>query len=217
MSTQLTWQTARPNFRAASAVLLAARESRLSPPCQPGPLPYQGVESVSQVVIMTVLPGARAVMPLRTALHLPRLSSPTCPHGVRLSCNEKHAREDDRLCEPLCPSATTTSARSYSMRTPPSCGAGSPSRSAALWPAKLGSRAKRSPPRPGCPTQGRRVPAARSRPRTPERPPLRLQMWHRRCFCEAVGYCLGRVRSGQAPAWPLVIDRSGRRGPQGQA
>ena len=26
--------------------------------------------------------------------------------------------------------------------------------------------------------------------------PLRLQMWHGRCFCEAVGYCLRR----QCPA-----------------
>ena len=36
-----------------------------------------------------------------------RLPSPpesrTCPHGIRLSCAEKHARDDDRLGEPLCP------------------------------------------------------------------------------------------------------------------
>ena len=33
----------------------------------------------------------------------PRRNGQICPHGVRLSCNEKHARDDDRLGEPLCP------------------------------------------------------------------------------------------------------------------
>ena len=33
----------------------------------------------------------------------PRRNGRTCPHGVRLSCNEMHARNDDRLGEPLCP------------------------------------------------------------------------------------------------------------------
>jgi hypothetical protein len=33
----------------------------------------------------------------------PRRKDKTCPHGIRLSCSEKHAREDDRLGEPLCP------------------------------------------------------------------------------------------------------------------
>ena len=33
----------------------------------------------------------------------PRRKGRTCPHGVRLSCGEKHARDDDRLGEPLCP------------------------------------------------------------------------------------------------------------------
>lgn len=33
----------------------------------------------------------------------PRRNSRPCPHGVRLSCNEKHARNEDRLGEPLCP------------------------------------------------------------------------------------------------------------------
>ena len=33
----------------------------------------------------------------------PRRKNKTCQHGVRLSCSEKHAREDDRLGEPLCP------------------------------------------------------------------------------------------------------------------
>jgi hypothetical protein len=32
----------------------------------------------------------------------PRRKDKTCPHGIRLSCSEKHAREDDRLGEPLC-------------------------------------------------------------------------------------------------------------------
>ncbi len=33
----------------------------------------------------------------------PRRKSKTCPHGIRLSCLEKHAGEDDRLGEPVCP------------------------------------------------------------------------------------------------------------------
>jgi hypothetical protein len=32
----------------------------------------------------------------------PRRSSRTCPHGIRMSCTEKHAPDDDRLGEPLC-------------------------------------------------------------------------------------------------------------------
>ena len=32
-----------------------------------------------------------------------RRNGRTCPHGIRLSCNEKHTRDDDRLGEPLCP------------------------------------------------------------------------------------------------------------------
>jgi hypothetical protein len=31
----------------------------------------------------------------------PRRKDKTCPHGIRLSCSEKHARENDRLGEPL--------------------------------------------------------------------------------------------------------------------
>ena len=33
--------------------------------------------------------------------------------------------------------------------------------------------------------------------------PLRLQMWHGRCFCEAVGYCLRR----QCPLAPSAAVR----------
>jgi hypothetical protein len=33
----------------------------------------------------------------------PRRRGRTCPHGIRMSCTEKHARDDDRLGEPLCP------------------------------------------------------------------------------------------------------------------
>ncbi len=33
----------------------------------------------------------------------PRRSSRTCPHGIRMSCAEKHAPDDSRLGEPLCP------------------------------------------------------------------------------------------------------------------
>ena len=32
----------------------------------------------------------------------PRRRNPTCPHGNRLSCTEKHAPDDDRLGDPLC-------------------------------------------------------------------------------------------------------------------
>ena len=33
----------------------------------------------------------------------PRRGKPTCPHGNRLSCAEKHAPDDDRLGDPFCP------------------------------------------------------------------------------------------------------------------
>jgi hypothetical protein len=33
----------------------------------------------------------------------PRRRVQICPHGRRMSCGEKHARDDDRLGEPLCP------------------------------------------------------------------------------------------------------------------
>jgi hypothetical protein len=33
----------------------------------------------------------------------PRRNAGTCPHGVRMSCTQKHARDDDQLGEPLCP------------------------------------------------------------------------------------------------------------------
>ena len=46
---------------------------------------------------------ARRVRGERVLACRPRRNSRTCPHGVRLSCNEKHARDDDRLGEPLCP------------------------------------------------------------------------------------------------------------------
>ena len=46
---------------------------------------------------------ARRVGGARVLACRPRRNSRTCPHGVRLSCNEKHARDDDRLGEPLCP------------------------------------------------------------------------------------------------------------------
>ena len=32
----------------------------------------------------------------------PRRNAGACPHGVRMSCPQKHARDDDRLGEPLC-------------------------------------------------------------------------------------------------------------------
>ena len=46
---------------------------------------------------------ARRVRGERVLACRPRRNGRTCPHGVRLSCNEKHARDDDRLGEPLCP------------------------------------------------------------------------------------------------------------------
>ena len=33
----------------------------------------------------------------------PRRNAGACPHGVRMSCTQKHARDDDQLGEPLCP------------------------------------------------------------------------------------------------------------------
>ena len=45
---------------------------------------------------------ARRVRGERVLACRPRRNGRTCPHGVHLSCNEKHARDDDRLGEPLC-------------------------------------------------------------------------------------------------------------------
>ena len=33
----------------------------------------------------------------------PRRAAGTCPHGICMCCTEKHAQDDDRLGEPLCP------------------------------------------------------------------------------------------------------------------
>jgi hypothetical protein len=46
---------------------------------------------------------ARRVRGDRVLACRPRRNGRTCPHGVRLYCNEKHARDDGRLGEPLCP------------------------------------------------------------------------------------------------------------------
>ncbi len=39
----------------------------------------------------------------RLLRYRPRRVSRTCPHGIRMSCAEKHAPDDNRLGEPLCP------------------------------------------------------------------------------------------------------------------
>jgi hypothetical protein len=39
----------------------------------------------------------------RTLACRPRRRSVTCPHGLRISCSERHAKGDVRLGEPLCP------------------------------------------------------------------------------------------------------------------
>ncbi len=33
----------------------------------------------------------------------PRRNAGACPHGIRMSCTQKHGRDDDQLGEPLCP------------------------------------------------------------------------------------------------------------------
>jgi hypothetical protein len=33
----------------------------------------------------------------------PRRNTGACPHGVRMSCTQKHTRDGDQLGEPLCP------------------------------------------------------------------------------------------------------------------
>ncbi len=48
--------------------------------------------------------GSRPAGERRPGTRLPTAQEDkTCPHGIRLSCSEKYAREDDRLGEPLCP------------------------------------------------------------------------------------------------------------------
>ena len=39
----------------------------------------------------------------RVLAYRPRRKDKTCPHGLRLSCGDKHDRDDHRLGEPLCP------------------------------------------------------------------------------------------------------------------
>ncbi len=46
---------------------------------------------------------ARHVRGDRVLACRPRRNGRTCPHGIRLSCNEKHTSDDDRLGEPLRP------------------------------------------------------------------------------------------------------------------
>lgn len=51
-----------------------------------------------------VRPGPRPTGERRPGTRLPTAQErQDLPHGIRLSCSEKHAREDDRLGEPLCP------------------------------------------------------------------------------------------------------------------
>ena len=66
---------------------------------------------------------------------LPRRKGRICPHGVRLSCNEKHTRDDDRLGAPLCSDCYDYTGSVLFNAYAPSCGAGSPSRSAGRWRA----------------------------------------------------------------------------------
>ena len=41
----------------------------------------------------------------------PRRASRTCPHGTHMSCTEKHAPDDCRLGEPLCPDCYDATSR----------------------------------------------------------------------------------------------------------
>ena len=60
----------------------------------------------------------------------PRRKGKVCPHGIDLSCGEKHSRDDKRLGEPLCPDCYDYTGRSRSKPARPNCGAGSRSPSA---------------------------------------------------------------------------------------
>src|SRR5215472_5626724 len=82
----------------------------------------------------------------------PRRRGQICPHGNRLSCGKRHARDDTQLGEPLCPDCYDyTSAVLFNATAPELWRRFYISRSAAFSPAKPGSPTRRSSPRSGSP------------------------------------------------------------------
>ena len=111
----------------------------------------------------------------------PRRKGKTCPHGIGLSCGEKHARDDHRLGEPLCPDCYDyTGAVLFNACAPE------------LWrrftitlrrtlarQAGLTGKALAAPG-PGLLRQGRRIPAPRRRPLPRHHPARRPRRADRR-------------------------------------
>ena len=68
----------------------------------------------------------------------PRRRGRVCPHGRILSCGIKHARDDPRLGEPLCPDCYDYTSAVLFTPVRPNCGVASASRCAALSPDRPG-------------------------------------------------------------------------------
>ena len=111
----------------------------------------------------------------------PRRKDKTCPHGIRLSCSEKHAREDDRLGEPLCPDCYDYAGavlfnacapelwRRFTITLAPDAG-----------PSGRAHRPGPRRPSPGLLRQGGRIPASWRRPLPRRHPPRRPRRASRR-------------------------------------
>ena len=68
----------------------------------------------------------------------PRRRIQICPHGRRMSCGDKHPRDDPQFGEPLCPDCYDYTGSVLFNACAPNCGGVSPSPSAGLSPAKPG-------------------------------------------------------------------------------
>ena len=111
----------------------------------------------------------------------PRRKGKTCPHGIGLSCGEKHARDDHRLGEPLCPDCYDyTGAVLFNACAPElwrrftitlRTDSGPPGRAHRPGPRRPG---------PGLLRQGRRIPAPRRRPLPRHHPARRPRRADRR-------------------------------------
>ena len=113
----------------------------------------------------------------RILAYRPRRKGKICPHGIGLSCGEKHSRDNHRLGEPLCPNCYDYTGavlfnacapelwRRFHDYPPQASGA----QRQANWPGPRRAG-------PGLLRQGRRIPAARRGP-LPRHRPARRSRW----------------------------------------
>ena len=79
----------------------------------------------------------------------PRRASRTCPHGISMSCTEKHAPDDDQLGEPLCPECYDYTGSVLFNACAPELWRRFTITLSGRWPARLGLPTRRSPRRSG--------------------------------------------------------------------